>query len=466
MSTHASASRTIALAQFVTSATPTDLPEPIRIKAARHALDTLACGVAGAASQEAQSTLDLILATEQRGDVPVWGTSEGLSVRSATLVNAIACHAFELDDTGGCDHSGAVVLPAALAATALAEHPVSGEEFLLAVVLGYDVGRRVLEACGGYEPHNEAGWHSTATCGTFGAAVAAARILRLDETRVAHALGHAASFSGGLWAFIHDGSQTKRIHAGRASEGGVLAALLARAGVSGPSAVFEDVWGGFLTTFAPKTARPDALTLGHGESWRLERVSLKPYASCRGTHSSIDALGLLLDRNGSAKDEVERIEVRLSPFLSDMCGGRDVATLPFAQMSLPYALAARLALGQAGLSAYAADERDNPRLRTVMERVSLVVDPTIAANEEPFVRIVTRDGRTDEARVPKALGSPANPVTDDAYLAKIRSLSGMALDGVRTERLIEGVLGLWGQEDVRWLNHALLSDRPRPPLFR
>jgi 2-methylcitrate dehydratase PrpD len=269
-----------------------------------------------------------------------------------------------------------------------------------------------------------------------------------------------------LWAFIHDGSQTKRIHAGRASEGGVLAALLARAGVSGPSAVFEDVWGGFLTTFAPKSARPDALTLGLGESWRLERVSLKPYASCRGTHSSIDALGLLLDRNGSAEVDVERIEVRLSPFLSDMCGGRDVATLPFAQMSLPYALAARLALGQAGLSAYAANERDNPRLRTVMERVSLIVDPTIAANEEPFVRIVTRDGRTDEARVPKALGSPANPVTEDAYLAKIRSLSGMALDGVRTERLIKGVLGLWGQDDIRWLNRILLSDRPRPPIFQ
>jgi 2-methylcitrate dehydratase PrpD len=135
-------------------------------------------------------------------------------------------------------------------------------------------------------------------------------------------------------------------------------------------------------------------------------------------------------------------------------------------MSLPYALAARLALGQAGLSAYAAEERDNPRLRTVMERISLVIDSTIAANEEPFVRIVTRDGRTDEVRVPKALGSPANPVTENTYLAKIRSLSGMALDGVRTERLIESVLGLWGQEDVRGLNHALLSDRPRPPLFR
>ncbi|MBZ6075323.1 MmgE/PrpD family protein [Microvirga puerhi] len=459
-------SRVAAIAQFVASAAPSDLPEPIRFKAARHTLDTLACGVAGAASREAQTTLDLILSTEQRGAVPIWGTSEALGVRSAALVNGIACHAFELDDTGGCDHSGAVVVPAALAAVALAEYPISGEEFLLAVVLGYDVARRVLEACGGYEPHNEAGWHSTATCGTFGAAVAAARILRLDAMCIAHALGHAASFSGGLWAFIHDGSQTKRIHAGRAAEGGLFAALLARAGVSGPSAVFDDAWGGFLKTFAPDSAQPEALCVGLGDSWRLERVSLKPYASCRGTHSSIDALGQILDGKGLAVDEVGQIEVRLSPFLHDMCGGRDVSTLPFAQMSLPYALAARLAFGQAGLSAYAADKRADPRLQAAMGRVSLIVDQDIAANEEPFVRVITSNGHVEEARVQKALGSPANPITENAYFAKIRSLTAMSLDEARAERLIEGVLGLWRQQDMRWLNNALRSEVSRPSVFR
>jgi len=465
MSIQARATRVAALAHFVAAATPSDLPPAIRTKVARHTLDTLACGVAGAASQEAQAALDLILATEQRGDVPVWGTNEALSARSATLVNGIACHAFELDDTGGCDHSGAVVIPAALAAAAMADRPISGEEFLLAVTLGYDIARRVLEACGGYEPHNEAGWHSTATCGTFGAATAAARLLRLDAAGVAHALGHAASFSGGLWAFIHDGSQTKRIHAGRAAEGGLLAALLAHSGVSGPSNVFENVWGGFLATFAPSSSRPEALTVGLGESWRLERVSLKPYASCRGTHSAIDALGALLDRHKLAPDEVERIEVRLSLFLSDMCGGRDVATLPFAQMSLPYALAARLALGHAGLSAYSATDREDPRVAAAMQRVSLVVDPSIAADEEPFVRVLARDGRADDMRVEKALGSPANPVTDEAYFAKIRSLATMALDGAGTERLIDCVLSLWGQGDMRWLNETLRA-KARPALFR
>jgi 2-methylcitrate dehydratase PrpD len=466
MSTHAGTPRAATLAQFVTTTTPSDLPFAIRTKGARHTLDTLACGIAGAASQEAQAALDLIRATEPQGSVPVWGTSEALSVRSATLVNGIACHAFELDDTGGCDHSGAVVLPAALAALSLADRPVSGEEFLHAIVLGYEIARRVLEACGGYSPHNEAGWHSTATCGTFGAAVAAARILQLDTEGVVHALGHAASFSGGLWAFIHDGSQTKRIHAGKAAEGGLFAALLARAGVTGPSRVFEDVWGGFLTTFASTSAQPDALTVELGERWRLERVSLKPYASCRGTHSSIDALGMILERNGLTADDVERIDVRLSPFLFEMCGGQDVVTLPFAQMSLPYALAVRLVLGHAGLTAYAASERRNPLVLAAMNRVNQIVDPTIEANDEPFVKVVVRDGRTDEIRVPMARGSPANPVTDEAYFVKIRSLAAMALDDTRTQHLIDGVLGLWEQDDVRWLEDAVRSAQGRPKIFR
>jgi 2-methylcitrate dehydratase PrpD len=456
--------RAAALARFVATASPADLPRAIREKSLRHILDTLACGIAGAASREAQACLDLALATEGPGPAPAWGTDRRLAARSAALVNGVACHAFELDDTGGCDHSGAVVLPAALAALTLAERPVTGTEFVLAIVLGYEVARRALEACGGYAPHNDAGWHSTATCGTFGAAVAVARLMGLDAVGITHTIGHAASFSGGLWAFIHDGSQTKRIHAGRAAEGGLLAAMLARAGVTGPSAVFEKRWGGFLSTFAGSSAEPEALTIGLGESWRMERVSIKPYASCRGTHSAVDALGLLLNGNRLDADDILRIEVRLSRFLLDMCGGREAMTLPQAQMSLPYALAARLTFGHAGLEAYRAARRSDLTLKAVMDRVALIVDDTIDPTEEPFVCIVTHDGRAFETRVTSPLGSPANPVTDAAYFDKVRGLSGMALDIAAVERLVTGVRGLWDDTDMRWLSGALVAD-DRPTLF-
>jgi len=136
----------------------------------------------------------------------------------------------------------------------------AGRRVLEAMIVGYDVALRVLEAAGGYRAHNGQGWHSTGTCGSFGAAAAAARALGLDAERTAWALGLAGSFTGGTWAFLDDGSMSKRYHPGRAAETGVLAAALARAGFTGPTRVFEAEWGGFLKTYAAGRARPAALT--------------------------------------------------------------------------------------------------------------------------------------------------------------------------------------------------------------
>ncbi|WP_198351395.1 MmgE/PrpD family protein [Burkholderia ubonensis] len=116
---------------------------------------------------------------------------------------------------------------------------------------------------------------------------------------------HAASFAGGLWSFIHDGAQTKRLHAGRAAEGGVLAALLARGGVSGPAHGFDDVWGRFFNTFAAPSHAPDALTDGLGTNWKLMRCSIKP-------HAAVDATLQLADGRTCEAGEIEWIVVRAS----------------------------------------------------------------------------------------------------------------------------------------------------------
>ena len=269
-----------AVAAFTTGTPFAALPRAIVAKARRHILDTLACGLAGACSAEGRAVRFALAASEPAGPAPVWGTPLALSPRAAALANGTACHAFELDDTGGCDHSGAVVVPAALAALSLAERPVDGRTLILAVVLGYEVARRALEACGGYAPHNEAGWHSTATCGTFGAAAAAAGILALTETETRDALGHAASFSGGLWAFIHDGAGTKRVHAGRAAEGGLLAALLARSRPRRPGAGLR----GRLGRLHP------LLRAGDGRSRRLDARARRDVAARARRHQAARGL--------------------------------------------------------------------------------------------------------------------------------------------------------------------------------
>jgi 2-methylcitrate dehydratase PrpD len=449
-----SASAIAQLGHFIADTRYEDLPPAIVVKARRHILDTIGAGLAGATSTEA-SLVRAMLDADGPGRTVVWGTGARATPRNAALVNGVASHAFELDDTGGCDHSGAVVVPAALAALDVTEHPVSGHDLITAVVIGYDLGRRVLEAFGGYAPHNAAGWHSTGTCGSFAAAAAAANLLRLDPAHAAASLGLAASFSGGLWAFIHDGSQAKRIHAGRAAEGGLLAALLARQGVTGPGRVFDDVWGGFLRSYAHGPTDPAALLRELGSNWKIADAAIKPYASCRGTHTSIDAIGKLMADHALEHQDIRGVRIRMSSFLHGMCGGRHVAGLPGAQMSLPYAVTARMVLGHVGLAAFAPAQRGDPRIHDAMARIVLIEDPAMAPADEPFVTLTTVAGHIFEEHVAVPLGAPRNPVSDTALLAKFQELATLTLTTDRARLLAEAVLGLDDIADARTLSDLL-----------
>lgn len=433
------------LVRFVVETRFDDLPPSLVEKAKRHILDTFGATLAGADSDIFKASYQLCVQHEAPGDTVLWGTHHRASPRNAALLNGIAAHALELDDAGGCDHSGAVVLPAVMAALQASGKAISGRELLVAVVIGYEVGRRVLEACGSYSAHNGAGWHSTATCGVFGAAAACARIFGLDQAQTLSALGIAGSFSGGLWAFIHDGSQTKKLHTGRAAEGGLLAVMLAQQGITGPSYLFDDVWGGFLKTLAGDAAEPRALDETLGEIWKLARCSIKPYASCRGTHAAIDAVGLLMEKLDITPDQVAGIRVEMCEFLKDMCGHNRIETLASAQMSLPYALAARLAFGHAGLDAYEDKCRENPAIASWFERIHLEVNPTLSEDGEPVVTLRTHDGREASLCVEVALGAPGNPISDEALLDKFYGLANRVLPPARVAELARLLLTL---EDV------------------
>lgn len=442
------------LVTFIAQTRYEQLPAELVARTKRHIIDTLGAGLVGATSEVAKDVTAVLLSEGASPVAALWGRGEKTSPRNAALLNGIAAHALELDDTGGCDHSGAVVIPAMLAVLPLCDREVSGEEFITAVVLGYDVARRVLEACGGYSAHNGAGWHSTSTCGVFGAAAAAARLLGLNGEQISAAIGIAGSFSGGLWAFIHDGSQSKKLHAGRAAEGGVLAALSARAGISGPAGLFTDCWGGFLNTLAPTSAQPQALVAQLGQVWKLMRCSIKPYASCRGTHAAIDATGILMGHLGVKADEVEGVEVTLSPFLQEMCGDEKIGSLAAAQMSIRYAVAARWIYGHAGLEAYGEAQRRDPALLHAISKVTLRVDASFSADGEPEVTLRTKKGECLSHRVDIALGAPANPVSDPQLRDKFMSLATRAISVDKAERLWTTALALEDERSVSdWLEN-------------
>ncbi len=215
---------------------PADLPASVVTGIKDNILDTLAVALAGTTTPEASRVRAALTSLPgAAGAVPgstVWGTDVRLPAAQAALVNGTAAHARDFDDGGGAGHAGSTVLPAALAVAEATG--ASGADLVTATVAGYDIGYRALGALGGFAAHTDRGWHSSGTMGSLGAAGAAAHVLGLDAGTYADALGIAGSFTGGVWAFIDDGAWTKRIHPGKAGETGVDAALLARAGITGP----------------------------------------------------------------------------------------------------------------------------------------------------------------------------------------------------------------------------------------
>lgn len=450
------------LSSFIASLDFDELPATVVEKAKIHIADTLGAALAGARSTEFRMVSSL---TNGDGVARIWGTRETASAREAALINGVAAHAFELDDAGGCDHSGAVVLPALFSALFQTGQPVSGRELIAATVAGYEVGRRILEAAGGYDAHNGVGWHSTGTCGTLAAAAAVARLWRLPAAGCRDAISLSTSFSSGLWAFIHDGSQAKKIHAGRAAEGGLLAAELAARGFAGPSKVFDDVWGSFFRTFNQAQGDAGKLCEDLGDVWKINRAVLKPYASCRGAHSAVDVLEDILAETKRPAEAIASIHLDLSQMLIGMCGAKETRRLSATQMSLPYALAARAVFGSAGLESYSAIHRADPRITDLFSRMTLTVDESMRPLDEPLVTLTFADGTVISRMVPRATGSAERPMAADAIIDKFRGLAGMAMPQAQLLELEEMLTHLEELEDCNSLELLLSGNADEQPIF-
>ncbi len=438
-----------------------DLDKTLIERVKVHLLDTLGASLAGTRSAEYHKMAQIVSPGDE---ARLWGTNRRSTIRDAAMANGVAAHVFELDDTGGCDHSGAVVVPAILASLGSGKN-IRGRDLICATLAGYEVGRRVLEASGGYGAHNGAGWHSTGTCGTMAAAAAVTRLHRRTALEMRNAIALSTSFSSGLWAFIHDGSQAKKLHAGRAAEGGILAAELAAKGISGPSRVFDDVWGGFFRSFVNQPGDVTAFSAGLGTDWKINRVSLKPYAACRSAHSAVDAVSDILVETGLTAVQIAAIDLRLSPFLMDMCGTADLSTLAGAQMSLAYVLAVSCIHGKAGLDEYAMHNRKNPLIAEVMAKVSFRPDPAIPQMDEPIVTVTFQDGTCLTRMVPRATGSPERPMSPNAIEAKFDRLAAMAVPEQQVQAIKACIAGLEAVDDCEILVDLLDYNGPERPIF-
>jgi 2-methylcitrate dehydratase PrpD len=442
------------LADYAAGLRYEDLPTDVRELAHLVLLDTLGCALAGSTTDEVIKIRQAMTAANAgAGDTILWGTSEKLPLPFAVLVNGAAVHAREMDDFGGCAHSGSVVIPAALGTAA--REGACGRELLTAIVVGYDIAKRVMDGGGGYLAFKEVGWHSTSTCGGFGAAVAAGRLLGLDAKRLQWAIGYAGSNAGGTWAFIPEGAMSKRVHPGFASQTGVISAYLAASDVTAPESIFEAEWGGYYPTYVPGKATPERATEDLGTDFRIRQVGCKPYAACRGIHSSIDAVLAMRNTHHVKPSDVVKVIVRGSRTHVKQLGKQAVQTALDAQMSLPYSIAVALETGGAMLDQYSAEALGRSSVLTLAQRVTVVHEPSVPDGAEPYVDIELKNGERLSERVMVARGDHANPLSEAEIVSKFRVTAGQAFDAAHVARIEKAVREIAKSDNVRTLDELM-----------
>lgn len=437
-------------AEFAVACRDRGVPAEVRDDAVGRVLDTLGNGFAG-------STEDV--ARRVAATVTAWGGSR--AAPSVALVQGTYAHALDFDDTHlpSVLHPSASVVPAALAVAETTG--ASGRDLLAAVAAGDEICNRLGMASYLPEIGNslffENGQHATSICGTLGAAAACALLYGLPAEGVADAIGIAASMGSGLLEANRTGGTVKRIHCGWAAHGGVVAADLARAGVTGPPTVLEGRFG-FFRAWLDGRYDEDALLAGlwRGDGparWEVLRTVYKPYPVNHFTHPAIDC-ALALRAGGLDPDDVAEIEVGLpAPTLRTVAEPYEEKIRPrsayHAKFSAPFAVATALTGGGGlgvGLDDFADGAHQDPVRLALAARVRCVPDgratEIFPAAFAAVVRVTTGGGAVLEHRVDSSRGGPGHPLSADELETKFRMNAARALTPEETDTVAAAVRAL------------------------
>jgi 2-methylcitrate dehydratase PrpD len=441
------------LARFLAETTYPDLPEAVTSHVKRCILDWLGVTFAGTAEPASQAIVQFVKDFGGVGESTVIGGSFRSSCVNAALANGVTGHAAELDDIHEASviHPGAPVIPAALAIAECVE--ASGEEFIAAVVVGYEAGIRIAMAV---MPSHYEYWHPTGTCGTFGAAAAVGKLLGLDEETIRHALGVAGTESSGLIESF--GTMGKPFNAGRAARDGVTAALLAERGFTGPMSILDSAKGYANATSTQPDLEEIVDALGH--RYEAANTIFKRHACCGHTHGAIDAVIDLMNENNLGPRDITEITVGTYPIAVDVVGGNySPGTSAEAKFSLPYCVAAAVTHGSASLEAFTVEEIANPALRELMGRVKIYIGEEFSGARLGCAKVTihTKAARVLNRRVDVPKGYPENPLTSAELKGKFRGLSRTALTAGRIGELEKTVDALEDVGNVHELTALLVE---------
>lgn len=431
------------LAEFVAQHPSRGWSDAIDHEAHRSFLNWAGCAVGASGHESVAAALAAVQALQPAPQASLLGRGERVDMASAALLNGIASHTFDFDDT----HLKTIIHPAgpvASALLALAEHRgASGRALIDALVLGIDVSCRIGNVM--YPDHYDRGWHITGSTGMLGAAAGCARLLGLDAARTAMALGIAASQPVGLREQF--GTMSKPLHPGAAARTGLMAALMAQQGFTASARALEAPRG-LVQVVSDKCAWHEA-TDELGSRFEIGFNTYKPFACGIVIHPSIDAC-VQLRGQGVRADEVERIELRVHSLVLELTGKKEPADGLSAKFSVYHGCAVGLIVGRAGEPEYDDHLVNRDDVVALRRKVVATVDDAID-EASADVTAVLKDGRRVHVFVEHAIGSLQRPLSDAALDDKFATQSAPVLGDARTAELIAACRRLGELDDLRML---------------
>lgn len=368
------------LAQFCEEITFESVPEEVTERTKDLLLDCLGVTLRSSTIPSSRTIVAATSGLSAAGDATVWGTDLHMTPQYAALANGTAAHGLEMDDVTSESslHPGVVAFPTAMAiAEELGSEP---KEVIAAVIAGYEVIMRLGEATMNPEGNYSLGFHSTGTCGVFGATVIAGKLIGLDAEGLTNALGIAGSMASGSMEYLTDGAWTKRLHPGWAAHNGILAAHLAKERFLGPKTILEGPFG-FLNAYTRK-ATPNKILENLGSPYKVMEANVKIHACCRYMHAPIDAALQLIEKQGITAADVQRVRVSVPRAGFDVVAEplgkkREPANVVEAQFSIPFAIAVSFVRGQAGFDEFSQENVEDSAIKEMMQKVEPYVDDAL-----------------------------------------------------------------------------------------
>ena len=400
---------------------------------------------------------------------------QNISPLAAALLNSSFIQGFELDDwhSEAPLHSNSIILPSLFAAAESLKkkhgEKISGSAFLLAYLVGLEIGPRVGNALYGTQILTR-GWHSGAVFGPSASAASTAKMLGLTPNLIEDALGIACTQACGLMSAQFE-SEVKRMQHGFAARNGLLGTLLARGGYVGIKQVYEQPYGGFLSMFGQGSGKEpeyllEEVTKGLGQKWQTSNVRCKPYASMAGTHPTVDCIRKLQDEHPAQMKDFENFkDIQLE--MADAAyhhGGFEIKrplTATGAQMSAAYVAATQIVDGQVLPAQFRHDKLDRDEVWKLADKIKCHSSDELSGKFAQRATITLEDGTKLTALVNAAKGVDP-PLSNEELVEKWRSITKDVIDDERRAKIEKLCLELDGIDDVMELAHLLAAVTKNP----